>query len=683
MLRSTTLAALLASVVATAAVLSACGGGEGSTAGGASGGSTFASGGSFSGSANAGTAGASAGTAGTTGMGGSTIDIPETVGFELEPTSIDIEVVNGVASPVQLTALALRDNGAKEPVTPSKWSIDGAVATVDAQGNVTPHGSLGGAATVTAEWNGFSATTAVTVRLVIDTSSPDFTPADETALDGAVTPDATTTWLYPYDGTVFPQGLLPPRLMWNGFVAGDKMRLQVSSTYAEYTAYFSPAEGAHTIDASAWTQITESSDGSPVSIRVHRLDAANTASVVIDHSWRFATGSLRGSVYYWANSPGRVLRIAPGAGTPEDFLANAGVTDGCTTCHTVSANGNVLVMGNGKAQAAEDSDASVFDLESSSLSASGRGRGWALSALTPDGAYAVMNSGLTDWRWIGNDMPGIYDVATGAPVSGTGLDGRVVGLPAFSPDGNSLLFIEPTSRDLHAMDVNLAGGVPQVDNERKVALAANGATIAYPSVTPDGAWVVYHRGPYDTRSGAADLFLASLDGSMTEIALDNLNGATYPFGAGDRDRHWNYEPTFAPVSTGGYFWVVFTSRRTLGNQLTAGAESVKQLWVAAVDLNPQPGVDPSHPPFWVPGQDPAQPNMRGFWALDPCKDQGESCSVSSECCNGSCIDDGSGTLVCGTPDDQTCEPEGALCETDDDCCEGQCINSHCAQPPPK
>ncbi len=612
--------------------------------------------------------------------------MPQVVGLELDPPSVQIDVVNGVATPVGVKAQVRKDDGTTEEVVPTGWALSrGGIADFDSATNlVSAVGTLGGEVTLTAAYSDRTATSQVKVRLILTETAPEVTPADVGVLDGATNPDPTASWLYPYDSTVFPQGLLPPRLMWNGYAGGDKMRVSVRSTYADYTRYFVPSEGAHDFDNGAWTQLTESSDGTPVQITVSRMDAGGNAGVVMDQSWRFATGSLRGSVYYWANTPGRVLRISPGAGAPEDFLAQAGVTDGCTTCHTVSANGNTLVLGNGKAQSATDSDSSVFDLQTSTVTATARGRGWALSALTPNGQYAVMNSGLPEWRWISNDLPGVYDVATGAQVTGTALDGRVVGLPAFAPDGSSLLFIDPATRDLHALDVNLGAGIPAFANERKVALASSGATIAYPSVSPNGKWAVFHRGPYDTRSGSADLSIAAVDGSQVEIALDRLNGITYPFGAGDRDRHLNYEPTFAPVASGGYFWVVFTSRRTLGNRLLGSAAEVKQLWVAAIDMNPQPGQDPSHAPFWVPGQDPSQPNMRGFWALDPCRQDGDTCSVGSDCCTGSCIDDpNGGGLVCGNPGNQTCAPEGGHCDVSADCCQGECVNSFCSQAPPK
>jgi hypothetical protein len=110
---------------------------------------------------------------------------------------------------------------------------------------------------------------------------------------------------------------------------------------------------------------------------------------------------------------------------------------------------------------------------------------------------------------------------------------------------------------------------------------------------------------------------------------------------------------------------------------------VKQLWVAAIDQDPSAGVDPSHPPFWVPGQDPTTLNMRGYWALDPCRQDGASCDQASECCGGACL---SGSNVCGEPPGQTCKPVGETCASVSDCCGAsagyQCINSHCTEPKP-
>ena len=51
----------------------------------------------------------------------------------------------------------------------------------------------------------------------------------------------------------------------------------------------------------------------------------------------------------------------------------------------------------------------------------------------------------------------------------------------------------------------------------------------------------------------------------------NLNGNDYlPTGSNnhDADHELNYEPTVAPIASGGYAWVVFMSRRMYGNVAT-------------------------------------------------------------------------------------------------------------------
>ena len=117
-----------------------------------------------------------------------------------------------------------------------------------------------------------------------------------------------------------------------------------------------------------------------------------------------------------------------------------------------------------------------------------------------------------------------------------------------------------------------------------------------------------------------------------------------------------------PIASGGYAWVVFTSRRMYGNVATIppfcsdprGVDLIKnitpkKLWVAAVDLNQAPGTDASHPAFYLPAQELLAGNARGFWVLDPCQADGTTCTTGDQCCNGYCEADGDGgALVCST-----------------------------------
>jgi hypothetical protein len=175
--------------------------------------------------------------------------------------------------------------------------------------------------------------------------------------------------------------------------------------------------------------------------------------------------------------------------------------------------------------------------------------------------------------------------------------------------------------------------------------------------------------------------------------IDDAGNSILPQIAGhDDDYKMNYEPAVTPISSGGYFWVVFTSRRAYGNIATGnpydGSDGVKiipkKLWVAAIDQKPAPGKDPSHPAFYLPGQELTAGNMRGFWVVDPCHPDGASCETGDECCNGYCRPDGAtGKLVCGGKPNG-CAQEYEKCAKTSDCCGATvgfaCINGFCASP---
>ena len=389
------------------------------------------------------------------------------------------------------------------------------------------------------------------------------------------------------------------------------------------------------------------------------------------------------------------MRIKPGADAPDDFSASSLGAASCTmTCHSVSADGSTLSSGG-------DALGGTYDLLKNAPkwaipAAPGSNRGWNFAAITPNGSALVTN---------GNGAGGLYSTTDGSLIAGSGLDGVPTWEPAFTPDGTSFLYIDLAGdADNDSLFVRQFFSTKNTFGAARKLVAATAVPsqqiISYPSGTPDGKWVIYQRSTQgtDTRgsppgayNNVSDLYLADI-ATGKEIELDGLNGTAYPFAAGDRDRHWNYEPTFAPLPSGGYFWVVFTSRRTYGNAKDASLSvpsEMKQLWVAAIDATPTPGKDPSHAAFRLPGQaltfvdgsgaTESSLNMRGFWALEPCKTDTSACGTGSECCGGYCED---GRCKSAPP---PCSTEGDKCATAADCCDKSlsCINKVCSLPAPK
>ena len=611
----------------------------------------------------------------------------------VDPPTAALTVENGGAAQAkQFKAIAhYADNTTAEIGGGVTWTATNLqVGNVGSTGVYTTSGTIGGAVTITAAFQGQKGTATLGVKLhVLDNAA--MAPASVvTALTGASAKDAAIQWAYPYDGTVFPRGLNSPKLMWNGGAAADIYYVHITNSTFELESFTTvPPPSQYAFGAGIWSKFVDSTSGA-AALTVARWNGTS-AALAVQHTWTIAPASMRGTIYYWANAQGRVMRIKPGATAPDDFSAGtfgALPDGGCSmTCHTVSADGSTLISGGDTLGGSYDllKNKPIHDIGGAPATATKRA--WSNAALSPNGKYMVQN-GDTTIPGPPGAVPGLFDTATGALVAGSGLDGTSMSMPSFAPDGTKIAYIGMTGTDLGTLSVwgfDLPGA-KVVGTPLKLVDKGAAQAIGWPSMTPDAKWAIYHRGPNDTRNGLADLFFASTVTPGQEVRLAKLNGDGYPFAAaGGRDLSYNFEPTFAPVPSGGFFWVVFTSRRTYGNQRLEAKDAVKLLWVAAIDLNPMPGVDPSHPPFLLPGQDEAQINMRGFWALDPCKGDGAGCATGTECCGGFC--DGSGAdggLVCKSAG--TCSQDGDKCTVSADCCNAAsgttCINHVCAEPGP-
>ena len=468
------------------------------------------------------------------------------------------------------------------------------------------------------------------------------------------------------------------------------------------------------------------------------------------------------------NIGGGILRIRPGSSAEV-------VRRGCVVCHSVSANGSVLSAAIGpdlsNPKLSDAVNLTVASPTPTMRSPASPGQQFAFAALTPDGTLALTNGnpglGPPD---LPHGFSGMYpsslvNTATGTAVSSPSLTQLVhdAQTPAFSPDGKRVAFINgdmaPATRPLSVMDfdgTSVFSKLRVLRNETEMTTnAANASvgwtptpappampttfpppgsarpkTIAWPSFTPDSSGIVYHLGDSFDSSGFnlnggnaesppqyAELRLIELDGTVK--SLNALNGrdasavSILPYGEAV-DNNMNYEPNVMPLPVGGYFWVVFTSRRAYGNTVApgraattqpfdvpaqdpwgsnAGPSPRKKLWVAALDLNhaDAANLDPSHPAFYLSGQELESANMRGFAALAPCVADGATCESGSDCCGGFCRQSGNDPngapiLQCVPPPMNTCSNVDERCMTPSDCCDptNLCIGGRCAiQRPPK
>ncbi|MBI4699972.1 MAG: hypothetical protein HY744_02205 [Deltaproteobacteria bacterium] len=514
---------------------------------------------------------------------------------------------------------------------------------------------------------------------------------DQALFDNPAGADPQLSLVYPYPETVLPLRVLAPQLQWNGGSPGDVYRLHMKSKLYDYVEYFAaPASPSkYEMPQSQWEDIEFSGQGpisDPLAVELARKSGP-TAYQPKGLVLHIAQGFVYGSVYYWelpdacggGGSNGRILRIKPSSPTTDEFYK----TNQCWGCHTVSRDGKQLF--------ASFSIGSPFPFQSIDLTQDPAVLGPIVQATGIAGTFAAYNHDGSKIMYSDNggskSAPQSYlhiiSSANGQAILQNAM-GPGCGEGAWSPDGNKLAAICGMKSGYWTFDAG-EGDLVVADYDNNANQKKSDVTIvpkgggqgrpAYPSFSPDTKFIAYGRPTSGSRTtGNGTLWLVSIDGANTAELIQAEQGDGKSF-----------NPVFAPKSAGGYYWLVFISRRSYGNQLVN--KNRQQLWITAIDDPPVAG-DSSHPPFYVRGQLDCGKNENAYYALDPCKELGAPCTTGIECCNGQCVyDKNLDQYVCGEPPKPgECVLTGNACTEDAECCdysEVLCIQGFCQKPAPK
>lgn len=626
---------------------------------------------------------------------------PDVSGATIEPVDVVLTTPPNITTRQHLTFVLTYNDGSSVPIpSGAAWeSSDTWIASVEDDGWITATGQESGTVTITATFQQWTAKRNVQVlvsnAIFLDGLNGQAQLAFDQGTPGL--PEQAPRWSYPEHETVYPRGLAPPVIQWDksGTPVNTVYRLTVQRDDVHFTLFTLKREYQPT--AEQWEQLA-GNPSSPVRLNLVGKEEVSTTALLnaaTERTFTIANAYLRGNVYYrqiaTAGPQNIIQRIDPGATAPipEFNITPSGAT--CHGCHNVSRDGSRLAYTVWNSFDPRAGLAWTTHPEPSNLTALNPLR-WTFSSLHPGGtrAASVYYGALT----LTDVTPGIVgnvsklaDVPQAAVKGCTpggdcaeygctpGPDCNVAASPTFSPDGTMLAYIARSSKAGCSscgpsgctecngfLDWNYVGGDLMVmswdsatdtfDMPRMLVRrgdTAINATLAYPSWSPDSRWIAIDQGPTTARY-ADNTFVHLVDpisGHMTRLTRGAPDGKTG-------------FPNFTPFAEGGYYWLVFHSKRPYG------AITTKQLWVMAIDVSMTPGVDGSHPAFWLPGQDSAWDNIQASWSLPACQPPGMSCSVEQPCCNG---------LSCTTHDQgqPTCTALGCMlpaqpCMQDEDCC---------------
>jgi hypothetical protein len=642
-------------------------------------------------------------------------------GHELtvEPAELVLDIADREP---QTASFAARFDGA--PVE-AAWTLDNYdLGRIEGSGRFTARGLASGVVVVKARYGNAVASARVRLRVKLTETfgpSPVVSAENERALLGQPSADPgaaeASRLMYPYAGTVMPRGVVSPLFQLSaGTLPPEAVLIALKAGDFEYRGVTSVAQASRpqvTVPADVWDAALRSAAGKRLEVSMAKALGGAAYGPYTSHL-KIADASLKGVVYYQTyDQPNHGLwSVRPGSQDPAQLIQ-----PGCVVCHSVSSNGKRLGVGaDNSTYAAQSgvydvaSDGSIKQVTGAPQGLGGDSRGLSFPVFTPDGRYVTRSR--NDF-WGGRDTLAFkIDDANKSllPADVVGLKDVDALLPAFSHDGKRYVFTNgPDEKDtssaplrsLSLMDVTVDDGAAPhgqlTFSNRRVLVdhGADGAVAKFATFLPDSNLVVYqssfttHAGfdrmlptwDASARSGGADGLLRLVSATHQQgVSLANLNPDT-------PETTHDYEPFALPVPAGGYYWIVFTSTRPYGS-VFEGSAARKQLWVAAISPDAAPGSDPSHPPFYLPGQSDTR-NERGFWALDPCRAEGDGCESGDQCCGGFCrpedASDPASRHVCRPPEVGECVDSGDRCAQDSDCCElatGQrCIGGYCSVPP--
>lgn len=382
--------------------------------------------------------------------------------------------------------------------------------------------------------------------------------------------DSSQRIIYPYDGTVFPLGMLPPLIQWKSSASAThaKVTLQYPSTgtptftWSKIVYLNGPLSapyntlpttlpvtggGRAEIPQLVWRTFATAAAGNEALIKVQMLESSK-GTIPSSIKIKFATEQLKGKIYYQSYDSSLVAGAKPNGATLAITVGNTTPTvvdgnTGCRDCHSVSANGSRLVTQDGTVTNpglyATSQTVNLSTLAEAAVGGANNDGRFTWPAVSPDGTMMFTNAGNSPSWMSGQWAPNVatlasalYSLPGGAALTTAGLPAGLRAMfPTFATDGSAVAFNYNTldARTLAMMTVTkdspVAGaynfGTPVQLFKPAVASSATytngGGMAAWPSFMPAGQnGIVVQRVPHHNCAESGS------DGS-TSVNSDDLS----------------------------------------------------------------------------------------------------------------------------------------------------------------
>ncbi|HND10726.1 MAG TPA: hypothetical protein PLY80_09835 [Pseudomonadota bacterium] len=481
--------------------------------------------------------------------------------------------------------------------------------------------------------------TTLTVRLQVVVIAPGAPMDAPTKFGGSPSMKRTPEIAYPPAAALLPPNINELEFQWrpNDATLFELNLLSDSLDLRIYTPCTKAGDGCALLpDDKTQKMIMQGGRGQKMtlSMRGTGLDGGGVGETA-KQDLSFTENDMKGGLYYWAASSGGIARYDFGlrGQKAESYYGPLRAAGVCVGCHAMSRNGKRIAVG---------------------MNIPGPALMRALDAGTRNKLFEVgpgviagsnFQAFTSDGKWLLTTEYGGLAVRDGSSGMLQGKNPSLASatMPDVAPDGKTVVFARSPTLCIPPLCPNLStdkasllkvafNAVDGTFGTPSDLVKSSGENNYYPSISPDGKYVVFNRAGGDSYDAmdAKVMVVPLAGGSPIDLASVNaIAGNSWP----------KWSPFVHRYKGKSVMWLSFSSRRPYGVR----GGTTAQIWMVPVEINAlDKGMDAGYPPIRLPFQELATGNHIAQWVevVDraPCSPIDMSgCGPGERCTDGYCV----------------------------------------------